>query len=76
MITLDELKHMTEKELLEEYKKSKLELLKLRLRVSARQNKETSKLKELRKYIARIKTLKRMREMEQAPENPTSPVIK
>ncbi|GEM_PF-5696671 len=75
MVTLDELKKMTHKELDEEFQKSKLNLLKLRLGVSTRQQKETSKLKDLRKYIARIKTLKRMLKIEQIKENPKSAVI-
>lgn len=75
MVTLDELKKMSQKELDQEFQKSKLDLLKLRLGVSTRQQKETSKLKDLRKYIARIRTLKRMLEVEQIKENPKSTVI-
>ncbi len=76
MLSLDELQKMTDKELEEELKKSGLNLLKLRLGVTSRQTKETSKLKVLRKYIARIKTLKRMLKIEQIKENPTSAVTK
>lgn len=76
MITLDELKRMNPKELAEEIKKAKIDLLKLRLTVASRQSKETSKLKGLRKYVARMKTLKRMLEIEQIKENPKSPVTK
>lgn len=76
MITLDELKRLNLKELAEELKKAKIDLLKLRLAVASRQSKETSKLKELRKYVARMKTLKRMLEIEQIKENPKSPVTK
>ena len=76
MVTTDELNKMAEKELATELQHAKLDLLKLRLAVAARQSKETSKLKSLRKYIARIKTIKRMLKMEKAPENPTSPVTK
>lgn len=76
MISLDELQKMTEKELEEELRKSGFDLLKLRLGVSSRQTKETSKLKLLRKYIARIKTLKHMLKIEQIKENPTSAVTK
>lgn len=75
MLTAEELKKMTNKELKEEFQKAKLNLLKLRLGVFSRQEKETSKLKGLRKYIARIKTLKRLLSLEQAKENPTSSVI-
>ncbi len=67
---------MAEKELNEEFNKSKMELMKLRLAVASRQNKETSNLKKLRKYIARIKMYKAMLKMEQVPENAKSAVIK
>lgn len=76
MYNLDELIKMAEKELEEEMQKAKLDLLKLRLAVTSRQSKETSKLKALRKYIARIKTLRRARSIEQIKENPQSQVIK
>lgn len=76
MLSLDEIQKMTEKELEEELRKSGFDLLKLRLGVSSRQTKETSKLKLLRKYIARIKTLKRMLKVEQIKENPKSAVTK
>lgn len=76
MLTVEEIRKMSEKELLEELRRSKLDLLKARLGVASRQMKETSKLKALRKYIARIKTFKRMLKIEQAPENPKSAVIK
>lgn len=76
MHPLDELRKMNEKELEEELVKAKTDLLKLRFAVSTRQSKETSKLKELRKYIARMKSVKRMLEIEQIKENPKSSVIK
>lgn len=76
MVTLDELKRMAAKELNEECSKSKMDLMKLRLAVAARQNKETSTIKKLRKYIARIKMYKAMLKMEKAPENAKSAVIK
>lgn len=76
MHPLDELRKMNDKELEEELVKAKTDLLKLRFAVSTRQSKETSKLKELRKYIARMKSVKRMLEIEQIKENPKSSVIK
>lgn len=76
MHPLDELKKYREKELEEELKKAKTELLKLRLSVANRQTKETSKLKGLRKYIARIKTIQRLLEIDKIKENPKSAVIK
>lgn len=76
MHPFDELKKYREKELEEELKKAKTELLKLRLSVANRQTKETSKLKSLRKYIARIKTIQRLLEIDKIKENPKSAVIK
>lgn len=76
MIELEELKHMTTKELEEEMQKSKFDLLKLRMAVASRQSKDTVKLKALRKYIARIKTMKSVMRREKAPENAKSAVIK
>ena len=76
MITKEEILKMNEKELGEELQKSKLELLKMRLGLASRQFKETSKFKILRKYIARIKTLKRMRKLDVVPENAKSAVTK
>lgn len=76
MHPLDELRKMNEKELEDELVKAKIDLLKLRLAVTSRQSKETSKLKGLRKYIARMKSIKRMLEIEQIKENPKSSVIK
>lgn len=76
MHPLDELIKLNQKELEEELEKSRIDLFKLRIAVSSRQTKETSKLKGLRKYIARIKTLKRMLEIEQIKENPKSLVTK
>lgn len=55
MYSNEELKKLGAKELDEELKKITLELLKLRLALSSRQSKETSKLKLLRKYVARMK---------------------
>lgn len=76
MVTYIELKNMAEKELDVEFNKSKLELLKLRLAVASRQSKETSKIKALRKYIARIKVVRRFMKTERAKENPKSAVTK
>lgn len=58
MFTLDELKKMNAKDLDEEAHKHEIELAKLRLLLHARQSKETAKVKRLRKYLSRIKTLK------------------
>ncbi len=70
MISIEELKSMNQKELNEELKKAKLELLKVRLAVASRQSKESSKIKSLKKHIARVKMLKNSLAMEQIKENP------
>lgn len=70
MVAFDELQKMTAKELNEEFGKAKLNILKLRLGLASRQEKETDKLKRLRKYIARIRTLQHMLPQDQIPENP------
>lgn len=76
MLDIEELRKLSKKELKEEFQKSSLDLLKLRMAVASRQDKETSKLKALRKYIARIKFLKRALKFEKAPENKQSAIIK
>ena len=76
MISYDELSNLNAKELSDEAAKAKLDLLKARLGVSTRQEKHTAQLKGLRKYIARIKTIKRKLELEKAPENAKSKVTK
>lgn len=60
MIPKDELQKLNERELEEELRKSQLDIYKLRLSVITRQSKETSKLKSLRKYIARVKTMQQL----------------
>jgi len=76
MLPLEDLRKLNVKELEEEVNKSKIELLKLRLSVAARQNKETSKLKDLRKYVARINTIKHFMAREKVKENSKSSVTK
>lgn len=76
MISYDELAGLNAKELADEAAKAQLDLLKARLGVSTRQEKHTAQLKGLRKYIARIKTIKRAMEFEKAPENAKSAVTK
>lgn len=76
MVTTDELKNMKNEELESELKRAYIELYKLSIAVTSRQSKETAKLKALRKYIARIKTLKRMLSVEQAPEKTSSSITR
>ncbi|MBP9718148.1 50S ribosomal protein L29 [Candidatus Gracilibacteria bacterium] len=56
MLTKEELKKSTIKELQAELSKTVIEYTKLSIEVKNRLSKETSKLKGLRKYRARIKT--------------------
>ncbi|MBI4994462.1 50S ribosomal protein L29 [Candidatus Peregrinibacteria bacterium] len=74
MVEFDELKQMSLRELEEEFQRARFDLLKLRLAVASRQSKETVKLKALRKYVAQIKTIKRMLKTESPKENPKSAV--
>lgn len=60
MLTLEELKKLSPKELSEELKKAPLEIVKSRLAIASQQSKKTSERKALRKYIARIKTIQRL----------------
>lgn len=57
MHTYEELKKMPAAELKQERENCKLELMKKRLAIASRQDKNTSKLKTLRRYIARIETI-------------------
>lgn len=58
MITLEELRKLSEKELDSELVKTSQDLLKLRLGISVKQSTETDKIKRLKRYVARIRTLK------------------
>jgi ribosomal protein L29 len=58
-MTLEEIKNLAPAELDKEIAKNKHELLQTRIQVSSGQSKETSKLKQLRKLIARLETVKK-----------------
>lgn len=76
MLTCAEIRKMNARELEEELKKGNIELLKLRLALASRQLKNTAKLKALRKYMAQLKSIKRMLAIEAIKENPKSAVTK
>lgn len=76
MVPYDELKKMSHKELDKELEQTTIELLRLRLAVSTRQSTQTDGLKKMRKYIARIKTLKHVLPQDKLKENPKSSVTK
>lgn len=58
MFSIEELRNLGSKEVDEELRKARLELLKLRLLHTGNQLKETHKLKLYRKYLARLNTMK------------------
>ncbi|PJC36595.1 50S ribosomal protein L29 [Candidatus Peregrinibacteria bacterium CG_4_9_14_0_2_um_filter_53_11] len=64
MLTIEELKKLSSEELRKESEKVTLDLVKLQLTVRTRQTQDTAKLQGLRKYLARIKTMQRMMQME------------
>lgn len=76
MYTTEELRKLADKEMRQELEKAQFELLKIKLAVQSKQEKNTAKLQNMRTYVARIKTIKREMEMEAAPENPKSTVTK
>lgn len=76
MLTYAEIRKMNARELEEELKKGNIEFLKLRLSLASRQLKNTAKLKALRKYMAQLKSIKRMLVIEAIKENPKSAVTK
>lgn len=59
MQSTEELLKMPASELVSERDKSKFELVKARLAIATRQEKNTSQVKKLRHYIAQIKTVLR-----------------
>lgn len=56
MPTIQELRSFTTKELLQELDKARKELLKVRISVKTRHEKDTSKVKESKRYIAQLLT--------------------
>ena len=66
MLTIQEIKSLSDKELQVELAKSKRELVKLKLAVKMGQEKATHKVTAMKKQIAVIKTVMRMFEIENA----------
>ena len=62
-ISVEELDSMTDIELLDKLKESKEELFNLRFSAVTHRLEDTSRLKEVRRNIARIKTVKHEREL-------------
>lgn len=57
MLTVKELRSSTDNELQEELKKSSKELLKVRLSIRSKHEKDSSKAKKLKRYAAQIHTI-------------------
>lgn len=76
MIDLEELKRLSSKELDLELKKTLTDLLRLRMAIATKQSTETSKIRRLRRYIARVRTLKNALKEDTLKENPKSSVTK
>ena len=63
MVRLEELRNLTDDELTKKEKDSKEELFNIKIQVATQQNTNFAKIKQLRKNIARILTIKREREL-------------
>lgn len=72
MYTLEELRKLDLKTLEEELRRTKFELVKLRLAHASQELKETHKLKLYRKYIAHLKTMQTYLSREAPREKPTT----
>jgi ribosomal protein L29 len=62
MKTSEQIKGMEVKDILKELKLAEKELLEIRIKTGAAQDKDTSKRSKQRKYIARLKTILREKE--------------
>lgn len=65
MLSLQELRSSTLKELLNELKNARQELVKVNMRVRTNNTKDSSQLSRQKRYIAQIKTLIRELELEE-----------
>lgn len=57
MYSIQELRSSTKKELLQELEKSRAEILKIRINVKTKHEKDRSKVKKIKRYIAQILTI-------------------
>lgn len=57
MLSIQELRSSTQKELLEELKSKRAEMLKIRITCKTKSLKDSSKVSKFKKYIAQIKTI-------------------
>ena len=73
MISFEELHKLSLPEVMRELRKANREMLKLRLQKANNELKETHKLQNYRKYLAHLKTKKRMLELESTSNSPINP---
>ena len=69
MFSVQELRSSTEKELLQELGRARKDLLKIRINVKTKHDKNSSKVKKSRRYVSQISTmLKELKREEQSKE--------
>lgn len=66
MLTIQELRSSTLKELLQELEKARKEMLKVRVNVKTKHVKDTAKVKKSKRYIAQVLTVLKEVEKEEA----------
>lgn len=64
MLTLQELRQLTDKDLDEEFQKASRDLLKLKMDLESGYTKEIHNVKGLKKYIAKLKTIEKENKLE------------
>ena len=69
MLSIQELKSSTKKELLEELKNARKEMLKVRMGVKTKSLKDSSSATKQKKYVAQVKTILKELEMEEMVKN-------
>lgn len=69
MLSIQELRSSTQKELLQELTNAEKQLLQIRMGVKTKHQKDTSLIKKTKATIARIKSLLREMELEEAVKN-------
>jgi ribosomal protein L29 len=69
MLTIQELRSSTDKELMEELQKAQNELMQIRIGIATRQEKDTSIKGRKQRYVATIKTVLKEIQLEEAVKN-------
>jgi large subunit ribosomal protein L29 len=65
MLSVQELKTLSKKELLKELEQAKPNMVKIRIGVKTKHQKDTSAVEKTKRYIARIKTILKEMELEE-----------